>query len=233
VRPVNLVPHDRRRHTESGRSGSAYAVLGVLAVLLVMAVAHVLTSNQVKDRAARATEARQEADRLEARANDLGSFEDFSTIKETRLASVRGVAGTRFDWERFMRELSHVMPNGSWLQSADASVTGSADTTTAATSSGTQTTVAAAAPSPSATLTGCTPKQSEVARMMVRLRELYRVTDISLNESAQEQAGARATLDNCGRLYKFDLTVTFSPAPPLREAPPGATSVPASLGGGS
>ena len=39
----------------------------------------------------------------------------------TRLQSVSEVAATRFDWERFMRELAHIMPEGSWMQSADAS----------------------------------------------------------------------------------------------------------------
>jgi Tfp pilus assembly protein PilN len=234
VRPVNLIPDERRRRSGTGRSGSAYVVLGVLGALLVMAVAYVLTSNHVNDRKTQAAEARQEADGLEAQANTLNSFSDFSMVKQTRLAAVRGVAYTRFDWERFMRELSLVVPSGSWLQSADASVTGPADATAgAATPSGTETTATAALPSPSATLVGCTQKQSEVASMMVRLRQLYRVTEVSLNESAQEQAGAQATLDNCGKLYKFDVTVTFSPAPLRQEAPPGATRVPASLGGGS
>jgi hypothetical protein len=41
------------------------------------------------------------------------------------------------------------------------------------------------------------------------------------------------TLQSCGRLYKFDLTVSFSPVPPANEAPKGEPRVPASLGGGS
>jgi hypothetical protein len=72
--------------------------------------------------------------------------------------------------------------------------------------------------------------------MMVRLRKLYRVDDVTLNESTQEAIAGeevQTTLENCGRYYKFDLTVTFSPTPPASEAPRGATRVPASLGGGS
>ena len=69
--------------------------------------------------------------------------------------------------------------------------------------------------------------------MMVRLEQMYRVTDVKLNESVRDQSATDTTLDNCGRLYKFDLTVTFSPTPPAHEAPNGEVSVPASLGGGS
>jgi len=73
--------------------------------------------------------------------------------------------------------------------------------------------------------------------MMVRLGKLYRVDDVKLNESALESLGAdaadQASFDGCGSYYKYDLTVTFSATPPAREAPQGATRVPASLGGGS
>ena len=68
---------------------------------------------------------------------------------------------------------------------------------------------------------------------MVRMREMHRVTDVKLNESAQEQGGTDAGIDSCGSLYQFDVTVSFAPAAPVKEAPRGSVRVPASLGGGS
>ena len=59
------------------------------------------------------------------------------------------------------------------------------------------------------------------------------MTDVELNESLREQAVTDVTVDSCGSLYKFDVTVTFAPAPTGSEAPRGAKNVPASLGGGS
>jgi hypothetical protein len=121
------------------------------------------------------------------------------------------------------------MPKGSWINSASASVTGEGvGTVTASTAVD-----PAAAATPKANLTGCTSRQSEVARMMVRLEQMYRVTDVTLNESSQDTVGTATTLQSCGRLYKFDLTVSFSPVQPANEAPKGETRVPASLGGGS
>lgn len=231
MKAVNLIPSEQRRASPSGNApGGAYAVLGVLALLLVMAVAYVMTSNSVNDRESQAAQARQEADAAEAQSKQLGAFTDFASIKEQRLAAVMAAASTRFDWERFMRELSRVMPKGSWVHTTNASVVGD---TTGGDPTGSTAASSTTLTGPKANLVGCTPRQSEVARMMVRLEQMYRVTDVSLNESAQESAGGATSLQNCGELYKFDLTVTFSPVAPANEAPQGETRVPASLGGGS
>jgi Tfp pilus assembly protein PilN len=233
MRPVNLIPQDQRRRTPSEGSGKgAHAVLGILAVLLAMAVVYVLASNSVTEKESKAEEARIEADQLEAQAANKESFTDFAEIARTRAASVATVASTRFDWERLMRELSRVMPQGSWLTSASASVTGAPDAAANPTAAAPAAPEAAGAPS--ASLTGCTPKHSDVARMMVRLRQLHRVVDVELKQSSQDdEAGATASIDSCGSGTSFDLTLTFSPISPVAEAPRGETRVPASLGGGS
>jgi Tfp pilus assembly protein PilN len=233
VRPVNLIPQDQRRRTPREGSGrGAHAVLGVLAVLLAMAVVYVLAANSVTEKKSQAEEARVEAEQLEAKAVNKGSFTDFAQIAQTRAASVTAVASTRFDWERFMRELSRVMPAGSWLTSASAAVTGTSDV--AANPTDPAAITAPGTGSPSATLTGCTPKHSDVARMMVRLGQLHRVVDVELTQSSRDDAAAAAAaIDSCGRNTSFDLTLTFSPTAAVAEAPLGATRVPASLGGGS
>ena len=229
MKAVNLIPSDQRRATATGeRKGASYVVLGVLGVLLVMAVAYVLTANGVNDKTSKAAAAKQEADTLEAKAAQLDSFTDFASIKEQRLAAVVTAAKTRFDWERLMRELARVMPAGSWLQTTQASVLGDPN----AAASPTATTTTTTPTGPSATFVGCTPKQSEVAKILVRLRSLHRVVDVELNESLKEQGVQEVTVDSCGTLYKFDVTVTFAPATE-GEAPRGSNSVPASLGGGS
>jgi hypothetical protein len=125
MKAVNLIPNDQRRAQSSGaQAGSSYIVIGVLVTLLAMVAGYVVTSNKVTQSKNDAAAAKAEADSLEAEVAQRGSFTNFSQIKEMRLASVSGVAGTRFDWERLMRELSRVMPSGSWLQTTDASVTG-------------------------------------------------------------------------------------------------------------
>jgi Tfp pilus assembly protein PilN len=230
VKPVNLIPQDQRRRRPSEGSGNgANIVLGVLGVLLAMVIGYVMTANTVTERQSDAAAARAEADQLEARAAQQTTYTNFAQIALTRTQSVAGVAATRFDWERFMRELSRVMPEGSWLQTADASVLG--DPTSGAVTATSTTPTATAAPA--ANLVGCTPQQSDVARLMVRVGQLHRVSDVELNESAAGAKEDTAGPDSCGALYTFNLTVEFSPAGPSTEAPRGSDRVPASLGGGS
>ena len=233
MRPVNLLPQDQRRRPTGARAGSSYVVVGVLGALLLMVVGYVLVTNQATSRTNDADAARAEANTLEQEAALKADFSSFAQIKQQRIASVGSVAGNRFDWERFMRELARIMPERSWIQTADASVTGDPTQTGPTTTAG----ATGVATSPTAKLVGCTPEQTDTATLMVRLGQLYRVSDVKLNESSVESVGGgtetETTVDECGNYYKYDVTVTFSPTPPATEVPRGATRVPASLGGGS
>ena len=103
----------------------------------------------MNDRQSKAAQARQEAVAAESKSKQLGAFTDFASIKEQRLASVMAAAQTRFDWERFMRELARVMPAGSWVHTTNASVAG--DTSVGSPRSAATT---AAVPMPEANLVG-------------------------------------------------------------------------------
>ena len=221
MKPVNLLPESQRRRKADGDGQGAYVVVGVLTALVVMIGGYVLVANQATSRADEAAVAAAEADELEARAASLGSFGNFAQIKATRVASVKALAVQRFDWERLMLELARVLPVGGWLQTADASVISGEDDGDAT-----------VAPGPTATLSGCLPRQTDVADLMLRLRRMHRVEDVNLTESVLEDVKAEPTVESCGSYYQFDVTTTFSAAPP-QEAPDGDRRVPASLGGGS
>ena len=127
-----------------------------------------------------------------------------------------------------MRELSRVMPAGSWLQSPTRPSPATSQAATAATSDG---------------------GRAEAERQPRRLHAEAvgrgrddgaaapdaRVTDVKLNESSTELAPRRTevTVDSCGSYYQFNVTVSFAQTAPATEAPRGAARVPAALGGGS
>ena len=252
MRRVNLLPEGYRPRTPRALSGSAYMVVGVLAVLVVMLAVYTLSSNQVNSRQGEIAQAEQETRDAEARAGALAGYGAFATVKQTRLESVRRLATVRFDWERMMRELALVLPSDTWLLDMNASTVpqdGSAPAgapaapaSGGASAGGSGTGPAPGAPvSPSLTLSGCAKRQRDVAVLMVRLRKLYRADDVELTESAEEGAdgspstdggGAGASNDGCpsGR-YKWQVTVKFSDG--VAAGKPDVGRLPARLGGGA
>ena len=69
---------------------------------------------------------------------------------------------------------------------------------------------------------------------MVRMRQLHRATDVEARTSRlRRRRDGEASVDSCGSLYQFDVTVSFEAAAARHEAPRGPSACPASLGGGS
>jgi Tfp pilus assembly protein PilN len=228
MRSVNLLPEDMRpRRTSGAMAGSSYALLGVLGVLFVMLVGYVLTTNSINSKQTQIAEVEQETEAAQARVAELASYEEFARIKTTRVASVRQLAGQRFDWERMVREIALVLPSNTSLLELNASAAGATATGTAPAAPAPADPAAAAAGGPSLQLKGCAERQPDVATLMVRLRKLYRVVDVQLTESTEtagsastgEAPGAVASTDSADAggscpsdSYQFDMNVTFTPS---------------------
>src|SRR3954465_14683654 len=122
MKAVNLLPEKHRpRKPSGGQSKTGYVFLGALGAVLVGVLAYVLTLNSINSSKTKITEATVEAARLNDQANSLGPYGDFAKIKAERVASVKQLASQRFDYERLMRELAHVLPSAVWLVGATAS----------------------------------------------------------------------------------------------------------------
>jgi Tfp pilus assembly protein PilN len=245
MRAVNLLPEKHRPRKPTGGQGkSGYVLLGVLGAVLVGVLVYVLTLNSINTSKTKITEATAEAARLNDQANSLGPYGDFAKIKAERVASVKQLAQGRFDYERMVRELAHVLPSDVWLVNASASsVADGATTPGAAPAPG-----APATPStggPTLKLQGCARDQGQVAVTLVRLRELEGAVDVTLDHStAGDQsaasgptapAGASTTGDtSCGSTkgkpnYSFQANVSFAPQTSSSEP----SKVPDRLGGGA
>lgn len=236
MRPVNLLP-DKRRRARKSDGRRAQMVVAALALLVLMVAVYTLTARQVNERRAKAEQVRQEAQQLQAQQAQLGAFGQFARLRQAREQAVKQLAQQRFDWERFLREVSLVMPASGWLTEAQASVTGLSSSTASpggsGGASGAATSAGQASGGPEANLSGCLRTQSDVARLMVRLRQLHRVKDVELTSSEQENPDEAPSSQSCGRFYKFQVRLLFDPAPAAVEAPQGSSKVPAKLGGGS
>jgi Tfp pilus assembly protein PilN len=213
-------------------------VVGILGLFLLALVGYVMETNKITQGEDEIVAAQQRTAEARARTQQLGPFGNFAQVKEQRVASVRQLAEGRFDWERSVRELAHLMPDGVWLRDFDASIAGE--------SGGAAVTGDATAHSgPSIRLHGCAQKQPQVAVMLVRLREMQGVHDVRLADSirgddpkkGQAPSGDSAQIsDDCGThnlraTYEFNAVVEFEAGQPV--ADPKAGETPVRLGGGS
>lgn len=216
MRAINLLPPRYQPARASGdRPGIGYAAIAALAVLLLMVVGYVLTTNGVNDAKEKTAKAQAEQQAAQAKVGQLQPFGDFATLKASREAAVRGVALARFDYERLMREVALVLPHNTYLTQFSAG----AGTAAAAAAPGTTAT------GPSISVTGCAPSHPGVATAIVRLRKLHGVQDVELKSSTKAGAAA-ATGTVCAVTWNAQLTFNPETAPTVPEP------VPARLGGG-
>src|SRR5919109_1500866 len=119
MRPVNLIPPEERRGQKApARTGPfPYMIVAVLAAALIAATGIVLTSNQISDRKAEKASLEGQFAEAQAQAKRVQSFANFAALQEARQQTVVSLAQSRFDWERVLRELAIVIPEGVWLTS--------------------------------------------------------------------------------------------------------------------
>jgi Tfp pilus assembly protein PilN len=192
VRAVNLLPTDLRGASkataergagpEASGGAGAFVVLGVLAACVAGTAGYVLTENTIKQNQADLTKVASEERALQAQAAKLKPYADFDTTAKARVQTVRDIAGSRFDWEQALRDLSRAIPGDVTLQTLNGDI--------ATTASSSSSPLRGAISAPAITLQGCTTDQTSVARLMARLRDVDGVTRVSLSKSAAEKVAA-------------------------------------------
>jgi Tfp pilus assembly protein PilN len=188
VRAVNLLPTDLRGASkataergagpEATGGAGAFVVLGVLAACVAGAAGFVLTENTIKQRNADLAEASARTAALQNQAAQLKPYADYDTMAQARVQTVRDLAGSRFDWEQALRDLSRAVPTDVSLTSLVG------DISTDAGGGGSQ--LRSAISAPAITLQGCAPGQTQVARLMARLHNIDGVTRVSLSRSGAD-----------------------------------------------
>jgi Tfp pilus assembly protein PilN len=204
VRPVNLIPPEERRGEKAPmRTGSlAYVVVAVLAVALLAVVGVVLTNNQISDGMSQKSSLEAQVSAAQAEADRMSSFADFASLQQAREQTVAGLAQSRFDWERVLRELAIVIPHDVWLTGMNASVSPDAASTSAGSSaSSTSSAGSESVTGPSLHIEGCAAGHEAVARFLAALHDVDGVTRVSVLKSDRPDlasSGVAATADSSG-----------------------------------
>ncbi len=174
---VNVLPAEERRAAGTGgrSDGAVYAVLGVLALALVLVTASVLSKNGVKDKESDLAAVTAKAASAEQAASALSAYTEFAALREKRDETVKLIADSRFDWAHALSEVSRTIPKNAWLTT----LTGSVSSASAGGSSGLRSSL----PQPAVEIVGCTTSQGAVARMMSDVRRIDGVERVSLEAS--------------------------------------------------
>lgn len=224
MKAVNLIPSDApggRGGSGSGAGVATYALLGVLAVLLVGVTAFVLTGNDVAKRRDELATLQTQATAVQRQAERLHPYVEFQTLAQARVQTVRQLGATRFDWHRAFTDLSTVLPDNVWLTSLQGTVAPGV-TLEAGTSGGTSS-LRSSLPNPAIEITGCTTGHEGVVRLVSRLRLLHGVERVSLADSVKADSAPGSSGSGGGgdsdcrhgnaSFPQFDVVVFFAPLP--------------------
>jgi Tfp pilus assembly protein PilN len=222
MRAVNLIPSEQRGGgTVGSRSnGAAFAVLGLLAGVVILTFLYGMAHHQFASRRVEAAKLTARAQQIQAEAAQLAPYTSFMQMREQRMQSIAQLINSRFDWAGAMGELSRVLPSDvaiSSLQGTVGSPTGSPSSSTPSSSSASSASVASATPAgatPTFTLAGCAASQTVVAQTLLRLRLISGVSDVSLQSSTKSASGSSSSSGGCpANDPTFSVDVAFEPLP--------------------
>jgi Tfp pilus assembly protein PilN len=225
MKAVNLLPTDLRgapkasaaitARSDVPRGPGAFIVLGALAFGVLALAGYVLTTNTIKDRQAQISQLATQQQAAEQRVAALKPYAEFDQLAKGRVATLRDLAGKRFDWDQTLRDLSRALPQDVTIKSLNGTLGGA--TAGAGAASGQQATT-----KPSISLTGCTRNQKSVARLRARLSTVNGVTRVKLASSTKSAAttapttaptgsdSADAAPCGAGARPDFNLTIEFA-----------------------
>lgn len=243
MKAVNLLPSDLRgapkasaarpADADASRGPGAFVVLGALAFGVVALAGYVLTGNTIKERQGELNQLQARAQVAAQRAGVLKPYAEFDQLSKARVATVRDLAGRRFDWEHTLRDLSRAVP-------ADVTLTQLSGSISSTSGGEGDSQLRGAIAAPAITLQGCTRTQSSVARLMGRLRDIDGVTRVSLshsNKPEENETAAAGTTDSsdekpCGEGGRPDFeVVAFFENATAASADPSASSASPATGG--
>lgn len=244
MKPVNLIPVEQRRALRGrgsvGISLATRALLGVLALAVLAVGSLVLISNQVNSKKSEIADLTHKQEAATAASNALRPYGNFVKLQQARTGTVTGLARSRFNWERVLRQLSRTVPPKVWITSVSGTVSPTAGAAAGSSGSGGGgNTLRNNVQGPAVDLEGCAGSQADSARMIARMRALDDVSSVTLTRSelpdneggaagGAAAGGSGGSEEACPR-YQFDILVAFKADGAVASAP-GAPTQTTSIG---
>jgi Tfp pilus assembly protein PilN len=224
MRAVNLIPDELRGDAAlgGGRSGGgAFAVLGLLAGLTMLALIYGIAHHHVSSRKAQLAAISAREQQANATAGQLQAYTSFLSARDTRTETVKQLAESRFAWAHALYELGRVLPAGVSISSLTGSVGDGSTSGSGASSSPASSKSSATPPGsiPALTLSGCATSQKMVATMLNRLSLIHGVSEATLQGSSNGGQGTGGGSSGAGGgncptgAPSFTVQVSYEPLP--------------------
>jgi len=233
MRPVNLIPSEERSGERKPMRGGplAYIIIGALAAAVLGVALLAITDNQISDSKAEIATLESETAAVEARAQSLSAYTQFHSLRQQRVATVTGLADSRFDWQRVMKELALILPNDVWLTNLTGTASPGVSVEGGATIS-----LRDSIAGPALAMTGCATGQEAVAGFVQALKEIDGVTRVGMQSSvlggsaegasSGSASAASGTCQTHDFIAQFQLVVAFDAAPIVATATEGEAAAP-------
>jgi len=243
MRAVNLIPAEQRSGAPvgAGRSGgAAFALLGTLAGLALMALLYGIAHHNVSSRTNQVAQLQDRAQQAQSAASQLAPYTSFIALRQQRTQAVETLVNSRFDWAHALHELGRVLPAGASVSTLTASV-GPAGATpgapapppssSASAAKVSASTVASSTPPgsvPTFSLSGCAISQTAVAETLDRLRLMDGVSSVTLASSTKSTSGGGGTGSSSGGCGNgqaaYAVTIAYQPLPAASALPSASKS---------
>jgi Tfp pilus assembly protein PilN len=215
MKRIDLLPPEQRVKASRER-GLLWAILILVAVVVVLGLVYVWQNGQVSDKQAELDQLTAQTAAVQQQALALAPYAAIQTTRTNMTQTAQGIYDARVSWATILQEISLVIPENVRLQSLTGAVPaamlpGPATPPVAG---------AVAAVTPDITFTGTTYTHKDVAEFMTRLGLIPQLSNVQLASStgaaAVDASGATGTT-----------TVTFTVTATLRPylTPPPATVI--------
>jgi Tfp pilus assembly protein PilN len=207
VKRINLLPPEQRARASRER-GLLWAILILVAVVVVLGVVYFWQNRQLADKQAQLDDITAQVAAEQQKAAALQPYADLQETRTSMTTTAKGIYDSRVSWSTVLQEISLVIPDNVRLQTLAAVVPATMLPGTAA-----AVVPGAAAVTPDVTFAGTTYTHQDVADFMTRLGLIPQLTNIQLSSST---GGGTPT---SGGTSTVSFTITASLRPFLTSAP--------------
>jgi Tfp pilus assembly protein PilN len=204
MRAFDLMPREEAREKKGGRAGLqqiAVALLGVL-VFAGLAGGYLFTAAGVTSKQSELDDLRAQLAELEVPAEKPDQGADAEAVAEgqARTTALATALASRIAWDRVLREVSLVVPDGVWLTQLTATTPNAAAGGAAAVAPA----IAAGASPNTLAATGFATNQESVAVLLARFESIPELTSVQLLSSTRVDG-------DTGRVYQFSIQAGVDP----------------------